>query len=263
MAKPELLNNITHHKLRVLTGYGARFDDSVASVPVFPNEFAEIQREYPIFLRRDGDAGAFQAVALLGLEQGENLFLEGEGEGEGKDGGTGWDAAYVPASLARGPFMIGYQDQSREGGEERAPVIHVDLDSPRIDRDGERGEAVFLPHGGNSPYLEHINRLLSGIDRGVGMAGPMFRALDEAGLIEPVTLEVELADGGRRELRGNYTVGEEKLARLSGGTLERLHRAGYLWGAFLMLESVANVKRLVERKNARLAAPGNRSAVGA
>ena len=45
-------------------------------MPAFPTEFAELQREYPIFLRKDHDNGDWQAVALLGFDQHENLFLQ-------------------------------------------------------------------------------------------------------------------------------------------------------------------------------------------
>ena len=75
MARYELLNNVTHKDLRIVTGFGRAFGDEVGMVPAFPTEFAELQREYPIFLRRERDGGQWQAVALLGFEANENLFL--------------------------------------------------------------------------------------------------------------------------------------------------------------------------------------------
>jgi SapC len=245
MSKAVLLNNLAHQDLRVDTRYGPHYGDDQGLVPCFPTEFADIQREYPIVLQRQGQDGALQAFALLGLEPDENLFLTGAG--------NGWDARYVPAASARGPFMIGFQDQSGEGGEERAAVIHIDMDNPRVGH--SEGEAVFLEHGGNSPYLERITRMLSGINTGVALGRRMFAAFDELSLVEPVTFEVTLADGARRQLQGHYTLNEEKLAALPGDTLERLNRAGFLQGAYLILASLGNLQHLVARKNARL---GNR-----
>jgi hypothetical protein len=74
MTNAVLLDNVTHKDLRVKTGFTAEFGDSVNQVLVFPTEFAFIQREYPIFFRRN-KKGEYQAVALLGLDKGENLFL--------------------------------------------------------------------------------------------------------------------------------------------------------------------------------------------
>lgn len=86
-------------------------------VPAYPSEFAELQREYPIFLRRDADTGGWQSVALLGFEQHENLFLQGDR----------WNAAYLPGAAAKGPFLIGFQENHVDGALTREAVLHVDL----------------------------------------------------------------------------------------------------------------------------------------
>ena len=101
MARYELLNNITHKDLRVTTRFGREFGDDIGMVAAFPTEFAELQREYPIFFRREQGNGPWQAVALLGFDAKENLFLHGER----------WNAAYLPGAIAKGPFLIGFQEQ--------------------------------------------------------------------------------------------------------------------------------------------------------
>jgi hypothetical protein len=168
MTNRVLLNNVDHGDLRVVTGYGAAFGDNINQVLVFPTEFEAVQREYPIFFRKDAD-GAFQAVALLGLDRDENLFLDQRG----------WNARYVPAVQQRGPFSIALRERDGE------PMIHVDLDHPRV-RAGE-GEPVFLPAGGNSPYLQQVARLLGLIYDGleIGKATHSDRVLvsDRAGKV--------------------------------------------------------------------------------
>ena len=66
MTNKVLLNNVDHADLRVIVRPAPEFGDSVNQVLVFPTEFDEIQREYPIFFRRDPN-GALQSIALLGL----------------------------------------------------------------------------------------------------------------------------------------------------------------------------------------------------
>ena len=92
MARYELLNNVAHKDLRVLTRFGPEFGDDVGLVSAFPTEFAELQREYPIFFRRDPGEGGWQAVALLGFDARENLFLQGQH----------WNASYLPGLIAKG-----------------------------------------------------------------------------------------------------------------------------------------------------------------
>jgi hypothetical protein len=64
-----MLNNVTHRDLRVITRYGAQFGDEVGTVLTFPTEYADIQREYPIFFRKDPTSGEYHSVALLGFDE--------------------------------------------------------------------------------------------------------------------------------------------------------------------------------------------------
>lgn len=240
MARYELLNNVAHRDLRVATGFGPEFGDDVGMVPAFPSEFAELQREYPIFLRKDTATGEWQSVALLGFEQRENLFLQ--------DGG--WNATYLPGAVAKGPFLIGFQEQRIDGELRQEPVMHVDLEHPRAANGS--GEPVFLPQGGTTPYLDHIAGVLRGVHDGIAYGAAMFAALDAAGLIQTVQLDVQVDERHRVAVNGLHGIDRERLAALDDATLSALHRAGYLEGVYLMLASLHNVRRLMAEKQRRL-----------
>jgi hypothetical protein len=242
MSKPVLLNNIAHKDLRVITRYSAEFGDNVHAVLTFPTEYGDIQREYPILFRKDAESGEFQSIALLGFAKGENLFLENDR----------WSASYVPGIIARGPFLIGFQEQEVDGEVRREPVIHVDMDSPRVNE--AEGEAVFLEHGGNTRYLEHVAAILRGIQEGVALSKAMFAAFESYELIEPVNIEADVLDDVKYVLKGFYTINQDRLAQLDGEALEKLNRAGFLQGAFLVVASLNNVKKLIDMKKRRLAA---------
>ena len=239
MTRHVMLNNITHKDLRVVSRYGAEFGENIGTVMIVPTEFADVQREYPIFFRKDPTTGEFQSIALLGFAKDENLFL---------DGGN-WNAGYVPAVIARGPFLIGFQERKDGGDVQQEPVIHVDLDDPRIS--SSEGEAVFLPQGGNSRYLDRIAGILNGINRGLAVSKPMFEAFTAADLIEPVKLEIKFNSEEQYDLLGLHTINQQKLAKLEAEPLHKLHRAGYLHGAFLVASSLSNVQRLIEMKGRR------------
>lgn len=233
------LSSVEHHDLRIALGHEARFGDAVNQVLVLPTEFEEAQREYPIILRRN-EAGEYQAIALLGLERGENLFVEG-----GR-----WDAWHVPLMRQRGPFRIGLPGAREAAGEASADAsLHIDLDDPRVSR--SEGEPLFLPHGGHSPYLDHMVRVMRAIHDGVQAAPPLYDAWAEAGLFEPMTLRLSLDDRTQYDVPDAIVIPPARLAALDGATLERLNRAGQLRPAMLLSASLGNMGRLMERKNRR------------
>jgi len=242
MSQYQLLDNLTHKDLRVLTRFGTDLGDPTGLVPVWPTEFAEVQREYPIFFRKT-EAGGFEAVALLGFDHGENLYIEGDR----------WIASYLPGAIARGPFLIGFQEQ-RVGGElQREPVIHVDTTHPRVSRTGD-GVSVFLPKGGHSPYLEHVTTVLKGINDGVEAAKAMYAELDALALLQPTELELQFDEGHGARLTGLYAIDRDRLAALDAQQLHGLHRSGLLEGVYLVLSSLYNMRRLIAEKQRRLRA---------
>lgn len=238
MANRVLLNNVDHHDVRVRVGHRAAFGDAVNQITVFPTEYEELQGEYPILFRRNPD-GAYYSVALLGLDRDENLFL----------GEEGWQGRYVPALLQRGPFSIGISSGGPNGEPLGEPMIHIDLDDPRVSRTD--GQPVFLTHGGNSPYLDHIAGVLRAIYAGVEVNKTIFAAFEQFDLIEPVTVEIQLSDTRQYNVPDCYTISQQRLMQLDGAALEQLHRADYLRAAIWVASSLRNISRLIDIKNAR------------
>lgn len=235
MSNTARLDNVAHAALRLRRGHGARFGEAVNQVPVFASEFLEVQRDYPILFVR-GEDGALQGMAILGLERDENLFLTE----------TGWDARHVPALFARGPFMIGFN------GDE--PVIHVDLDHPRIATPGEEGEPLFLPQGGNAPALEAAMAALRTLHIGQIAAAPMTALFDELGLVEAVKLQVQLDENSAIDFDGYLAIPPERIAALDGEALGRLNAAGLLDAAVHAAASLGMMNHLGARKRRKAAA---------
>lgn len=246
MAKHVLLNNVEHKDLKVKTNYSDAYGDNVASVLTFPTEFGDVQKEYPILFQKNRQTGKYQSIVLLGFKKGENLFLADNSVGKN----SGWNANYIPGVIARGPFLIGFQDQTSQGGSEREPVIHIDIENPRVS--SEDGEPLFREFGGASPYLERVSNILRGIHEGMVINDAMLAAFESFELIEPITIKIELVNGEKYSIEGNFTISEEKLRSISGSALEELNRAGFLQGAFLVISSLGNVKKLIDIKNAKL-----------
>ena len=233
MPNHALLNNVDHKHLRVVTARGARYGDAVMSALTFPAEFRELQASYPIVFARSADGTAFDALALFGFQEGENLFLDESGPA------ARWDAPSIPLSVERQPFLIG------RGGEELS--IHVDLDHPRVSQD--QGEMLFLTYGGTSEYLERIASVLRTLHDGLEAARGFSAALLELELLESFVIDIELDDGSQNRLGGFYTINEERLLALPAERLERLNRAGYLQAIYMAVASLSQFRALIDRKN--------------
>jgi hypothetical protein len=237
---PVQINNIDHADLRISPRAGAAFGDAANQTLIFPAEFEDVQREFAIIFRHRDEG--LQAYALLGLDRDENLFLSGDY----------WTSRYVPASHQRGPFSIGMVRAS--GDEVGQPMLHVDLDDTRV---GDvAGLPLFLEHGGNTPYLDHITGVLRLLYEGMETAPAAYAALDEAGLLTPVTLTVDVSEERRYTIPDVLVVDIEQLAVLTGEPLERLHGSGVLRLAILAAASLGNIQQLIARKQPLLSQIG-------
>ncbi len=241
-----LLDNVTHKDIRVINQYRAEFGDNVTSVPVFATELADIMKHYPVLFYPDKDTNSFTMTALLGLERNENLFLNETlpNTYESLRSHNGWATDYVPAVIARGPFAIGLHGDGEE------VMVHIDTTSPRVSE--QNGTPLFLPKGGNSDYLNRIASVLHVIHQGMQATKAMVSAWHSLDLLEPLNIDIELADGSPLKVSGYYTISQEKVAALSADDLHTLHQKGFLQGLFLALSSLSNIQTLVDLKNIRL-----------
>lgn len=229
MSKNVLLNNVEHKHLRVITTRSAEYGDNVMLALTFPGEFRNLQAHYPIVFRKNAQ-GQFEPVTLLGFKDGQNLFLTTQG----------WDASYIPMTIERLPFLIGFSH-------DRQPMVHIDLDSPRVSR--TQGEPIFREFGGNTDFLERMNSLLLAIHQGLAANEAFIGALLQHDLLESFVLDIQLHDGSQNRLGGFYTLKEERLLNLSGAVLERLNRAGHLHAIYMAIASLSNFRALIDRVN--------------
>ncbi|MBA3941383.1 MAG: multidrug transporter [Sphingopyxis sp.] len=233
MTQHAVLDSNSHRELRVRADAGAELGDAVMATLTVPTEFRSIQGHFPILFRREIDRNDFMAVALLGFESGENLFLDGDR----------WDARYRPLSLAIQPFLIG-----RPASGDGPGKVHVDLGHPRI-APGSEGIRLFDVDGAPTPYLEQIAERLGDLDEGYRASKAFFDALAAYDLLEPFSLEITLDDGSINSLVGFHIIDEDRLRALDAAALGALHAEGHLMPIFMALASLSQLSALVERKN--------------
>jgi hypothetical protein len=223
MANIVKLNTQEHRALCVHAAAAARYGDNQRFVPVIVGEFPHLAVHYPILLTKDSETGVFFVGAMLGFDEGENLFLDARGM-----------ETYRPLNLQRGPFFTA-------GGD-----IAIDLENPRV---GEGGRPLFAESGEPSPYLQSIMALFRDLNRGLEQTRLFVDKLTALRLVEPVDISAAFDDGGRRTLTGLYTVNQDVLCRLDDVTVLDLFRSGYLQLIHLMLASLKQVPVLAQKKN--------------
>ncbi|VUD59675.1 hypothetical protein TDB9533_02737 [Thalassocella blandensis] len=237
MSKVVQLNKVEHRNLKVDVKRSAQYGDNVMLAMTFPLEFRSVQSYYPILFKRDENENKFFAVSMFGLEEGENLFLDE----------NGWQANYVPLMIERHPFLIGVQKSSATDSGEDKRVVHIDLDSKRIDTDD--GERLFDDDGNNTPFLERTANLLETIHHWNVHSESFMALLTKYELLEQVTIDITLASGKKGQLLGFYTVNEEKLSGLTAEALVELQQSGSLQPIYMAVASLSNIRKLCDLKS--------------
>lgn len=90
------LHNKLHASTKVKTGINIEFMKTQHIVPLVTEEFTQAAIEFPIVFVKNAQTGRFQAVAMMGLGPGQNLFIDN----------NRWRAVYTPKSMARHPFGL-------------------------------------------------------------------------------------------------------------------------------------------------------------
>lgn len=235
MSNHQILNPADHADLRIRTEAGAALGDGVSACIAVPAEFRRLACEFPILFRFDPERGSFSALALMGFEQGENLYLDGDR----------WDAVCRPLAMAIQPFLIG-----RGQGDDAAAQVHIDMDHPRVSHDGS-GAAVFDAAGQPTPYLQQAIEMLGALDEAYRESDEFFAACKRYDLFEPFSMDVTLNSGAAHRMVGYHLVNEEKLQGLEPAVLAELSAAGHLLPLYMAVASLGNLGKLIGRKNRR------------
>jgi hypothetical protein len=211
------------------------------ALPISLTEFQLVAREYPIVFTT-GDAGkSFATVAVTGIADGENLFVQDSAWAGG---------VYIPAYARRHPFCMAIVN--RENVQQKDRLICIEKEF--ID---EGGEPLFDAQGKASAKWSDIERLLSEYEADLERSREMCAILSDYGLLEPFTMQATLAKekgGGALHVTGMYRVNEKSLENLNAAQLKNLLRKGLMARVYLHLLSLENFARLLERKAARSAA---------
>ncbi len=223
-----------HHRVSLpASGAAPAAFGRMHAMPVSLAEFAPASRDYPLVFIRQGDG--FAAVAALGLQPRQNLFVLGDGL---------WDRrVYLPAYVRRYPFcMTRVTVDGREQPERIACVEKRAIN--------DKGEALYNAKGEELPGWVDRKKLLLEYEADLARSDEMSRTLAGLGLLENFTMQAVPNEGAPLAMTGLFRVAEEKLNALAPDQLKNLAQKGILARVYAHLVSLANFGRLLDRRAA-------------
>lgn len=229
--EPELLEYDKHGHLGISNiARPFEFAAKVRAVPVVVSEVLTAQKYYPVVFSSMDDP---VLLAVLGLFDGQNLFVDGDGQWE-RD-------VYVPAYLRCHPFAFA------EGPDDKFAVV--------IDR-----AANTITESPDEPFFEG-DKLSVQTQARVDFYGQygaeriktreFCRLVAELGLLsgQEVTRSIR---GDRQNLASYVAVDAGKLTNLNPEQLWELHRSGVLAAVFGHIFSLDNWNGLIQRHRRQL-----------
>lgn len=225
------LNSNDHATWRSRTTNQAKWLVNQHAVPLTVEEFPQAQRFFPIVFSAGPDP---VPLALMGMNEGVNVFVDGEGALTGP--------VYVPAYARRYPFLLARLSPD-------ANELSLCFD-PETDLIGEFDEGVALFENGKPS--ESITSTLKFCEQ-FEIAGQKTQAFVEELKKHDLLMDGEVAiqqEGSDQPFvyRGFQMVNEEKLRELRGDVLRGWNQSGLLPLIFAHLFSLDLVRDIFARQ---------------
>lgn len=232
-------------------------------VPVSFIELAKAQASMPLaFLELIREGRRFlRLVGVMGLHQGENLFIDGTGK---------WSLGYLPVLCRCYPFSMMNLDGSSEEAKKALCFDHAS-GLYRETPDPEKKEQRFFDdQGALNPLLARMLEFMATTAASQEKTAQAVYELAQAELLMSWDLHPETPEASRHQVVKVFCINQEVLNQLSGETLRALQDSGALAIAYAQLFSMQHLPRLKtlhdqrqkERATAALAAQGDTLSFG-
>ncbi|TPW28477.1 SapC family protein [Martelella alba] len=235
---PQVLRFEDHKDLVLDTQPDFAFAATTNAIPLPPSEFVAAARCYPLVFAKT--AGLPAAVAVTGLKQNQNLFVDASGA---------WlEGHYIPAYIRRYPFIL-IQSQ-----DETQTVLGFEGSCQRIRPAGDlaKGLRLFNEDGTAGEATKPMMEFCSAYHQQSLLGNEFIKALQEHDLLVEKHVEMSFADKGRYRLDGLLVVDQERYRALPETVLFEWHKKGFTDAVVLHLASSQNWQHLLEIETKRI-----------
>ena len=228
----EPLNSGQHGNMKIRRIEKAPVIGETHAVPATVDEFALLQRHYPIVFSVGADP---VPLVLMGLNEGNNVFLN-------EDGLPRDPNLYVPAYMRRYPFLLA---RLRPDTDELS--LCFDPTSGAVG-DFEEGEPLFdgtEPSEATKAILQFCEQFETAGQR----TAAFIQELKNSDLL--MDGEVAIQPEGAPQpfvYRGFRMVDEEKLRELRGDELRKMNQSGFLALIYAHLFSLSQIREVFSRQ---------------
>lgn len=178
------------------------------------------------FIRENDD---YLIVAVLGLQESSNFFVNSEGR---------WRGNYIPALYRGFPFILAENEASP------GQFVLCFNQSSDLLADDDSAEPFFNDDGELSETVEQIKEFLAKVHNGRVTLKAMCKILAEHDLIEPWELTIPL-EGENKRLEGLFRISETALNELSDDDFAKIRHSGLLPVIYSQLLSMQGISELI------------------
>lgn len=214
----------------------------VAKTPLVPlagGEFFSAAAQYPVLF--SGPDEEVTAVAVLGVAEGSNLFVDAEGH---------WaPGVHVPAFVRRYPFVIA---NAQESGE-----FTVCIDDTWKGFGEQEGERLLDDEGKPTEFLNRVVDFIKRYQSEMLRTQTFITKLRELELLTRRDLQFKDPSGSSLALKDFQVVDEDRLTKLDDTVVGELHRGGWLPWIYAHLYSLSTLPAMHQRLRQRGLQPAN------
>ena len=208
------------------------FAKEAHAVALHTQEFRLAAASYPIVFT---DEDPPMPLAVLGVREGENLFVDEKGQ---------WAAGtYVPAYVRRYPFATG------QGVQEGEQILYVDEACERIvDREADPDAEPLFVDGEPSERTEQIREFCAAFQQQAPVTIAFTEEIKKRDLLASKEIRLDLPGGGSQLLTGLRILEEDKFNALPDDVFLEWRRNGWLPLVYWHWVSMDNFLRLLQRR---------------
>ncbi|BCO20128.1 SapC family protein [Alteromonas sp. McT4-15] len=222
------LDKEKHKDLKIAVTSSFSFAKGTHLAAASIREFAQLASTMPLVFIEDTKAKRHHVVTMLGLEQGQNLFLTGDN----------WKGPHVPMNILRYPFDV------RPDGDKLGVFIDENTELA-----SDEGQPLFTAEGEASEFLANRQKFLSDLANSEMLTQRFVDKVVELDLLDPIQIRLTYQDGKQRNVTGMMSINEKKLLELPDDQVLELHKAGFLGALYAVMMSIGQLNRLVELSN--------------
>lgn len=230
--KPTALDKKLHNGFSLSDKLDFSFASKVNAVPINLIELPNIMQTYPVAFSSTNPS---TPLAILGLKDGENLFVNDKGE---------WlTNTYIPAYVRRYPFIFSQDNKGEKLTlcvDDAKGILVKNKKRPFFDKDDQPTDMV-------KSALEFCKSYQVASTQTMEFA----QAIEKSGILEDRHAEIKTNDGKVLSLSGFRQINERSLKTLDDATILKWHKNYWMRFIYAHLLSTGNWQklfRLMEQK---------------